>query len=140
VPREGLERGIPPLILAEHLTRTLLVINSCLIASLPPAIGRRVAENRLYKLALRTPLRLSHRVVKLWLREPKLTAITLTTAFGTSLVALLLVGYFYAFSWFATHGQSGVPGFATAALLFGIPLLFFAVSTFLLLKRSRLGL
>jgi patatin-related protein len=137
---EGLERGIPPLILAEHLTRTLLVINACLVASLPPAIGKRVAENRLYKLSLRMPLRFSHRIVKLWLREPKMTAITLTATFVASFVGLLVIGYFYAFALLARHGHSDIPGLTTALLLFTIPSIIFVLSSFLLWKRSKLGL
>jgi hypothetical protein len=134
VAGEGLERGIPPLILAEYLTRMSLVLNACILGSLPPPLNDRIANGWPYKIALRLPLRISHRIVKLWIREPRMTAILLTAVMAAALVAVLSVGYFY-----VAHLTS-FPGFWTVFALFMVSFVLLAGSIFLLSRKTKLGL
>jgi hypothetical protein len=111
-----------------------LVLNACILGSLPPPLNDRIANGWPYKLALRLPLRISHRIVKLWIREPRMTAILLTAVMAAALVAVLSVGYFY-----VAHLTS-FPGFWTVFALFMISFVLLAGSIFLLSRKTKLGL
>jgi patatin-related protein len=135
VAGEGLERGIPPLILVQQMTRLLLVLNACLLGTLPPVAQNRVQGNWLYKLTLSLPLKVSFRLTTLWIREPKMTAISLTSLLAASAVAFGLACYFIS-------GQlmHKVPGTFTTVGLVLFPFIFLVISLILLLKRRKFAL
>jgi len=135
VAGEGLERGIPPLILVQQMTRLLLVINACLLGSLPITVQERVQRNWFYKLSLSLPLKVSFKLTTLWIREPKTTAISLTSFLAASFVAFGLACYFIS-------GQlmHKVPGTFTSVGLVIVPFIALVISLILLLKKRKFAL
>jgi patatin-related protein len=135
VAGEGLERGIPPLILVQQITRILLVLNACLLGSLPQMVQERVQSNWLYKLALRLPLKVSFQLSTLWIREPKMTAISLTSFLTASAAAFGVATYLIVGQ--LMHKN---PGTLMSIGLVFVPLIFFVISLILVLKQRKLAL
>lgn len=131
VAGEGLERGLPPLVLVEYLTRTLLVLDACILGALPPKLKDKISGNWIYRFFLRFPLKLSYKVVTLWSREPGLTAISLTSALVAGMVGFALIVYFWI---------NSTPAWTTRLGMICIAALLIVVSWFLLKRRKRLGL
>lgn len=129
VAGEGLERGIPPLILAGYLTRLTLILDACLLSSVPPGTRTKIAGSPIYRLAVRLPLRISHGLVRLWLREPRTIALVLTTAFFASLTALVCFGL----------GLSH-PAVMTGVIVGGVAGVVLLTSLFILARKAKLGL
>jgi patatin-related protein len=129
VAGEGLERGIPPLILAGYLTRLTLILDACLLGSVPPGTRTKIAGSPIYRLAVRLPLRISHGLVRLWLREPRTIALVLTTAFFASLTALVCFGL----------GLSH-PAVMTGVIVGGVAGVVLLTSLFILARKAKLGL
>jgi patatin-related protein len=129
VATEGVERGIPPLIVVEYLTRTMLVLNACILGALPSKLRDRISSNWFFKLFLDFPLRVSNKLAGLWIREPSLTVISLTSGLFVGLVGLALIFYFSFFQSAAT----------TRLVLAFCAILILLVCWVLLRSRKRLG-
>lgn len=130
VAQEKLEKGIPPLVLAEYVTRVLLVMNACILASLPPAAREKISGMGLYKRGVRLPLLVGHRMVRLWRGSPSITVFTLSVVLVSSVIALALEVFLF---WM--H-----PSLPTEVILFVVVLAIGATCAFLFAKRRRFGL
>jgi hypothetical protein len=131
VAAEGFERGLPPLILIGYLARTLLVLNACILGALPSQLRDKISGNWLYKFFVRLPLRFCYTTVLLWIREPGMTSISLTSAFVAGLVGFALSLYFWIHSSATWITRAGMIAVATLLII---------VSVILINSRRRLGI
>ena len=130
VPTEGLEHGIPQLVLAEYVMRALLILNACVLGSLPKGVQDRITGMGLYRFGLRFPLRVGHRMVRLWRVSPSMTVLSLS-ALLTACIAALVLGI-YLVIWTPSGGTKAIIFLVLGVVLLGTMLLF--------LKRRKLGL
>lgn len=119
VGSETAGKHIPPAVLFELMTRTLLVARNCMIGAFPPDMAERISSSVAYRLFLSAPLRLAHTLAVFARRER-----VFFTAALAALTVYALGALFVALMWDETWRDAEGKVNSTAAWgLIGIPLL-----------------
>jgi predicted acylesterase/phospholipase RssA len=91
VGKEHMKGSIPPLVILELLTRTLLVLRACVVGGLPEKARAAVQSHAVYRFGMDLPLRAMYRIVR-FLRRNSGARLGVAICMGTVAVVLLAIG------------------------------------------------
>jgi hypothetical protein len=90
VGKESLLNDVPPLILLDTLSRTLLILRNCILGMLSGAKADRVKSNRFYLWAIDIPLKAFYGVVAFLRTAPSFQVTVQASITAVSLLAILI--------------------------------------------------
>ena len=94
VGSERVQRDIPPLVLMEMFSTTLLVLRNCVFGSLGSGLTKRIQQNRVYTLGFDFPLRAFHSLVQ-FLRRASGWSRGIPIGLGVASALALLIAYLW---------------------------------------------